>query len=62
LVGKTSAQIPCVRYAQDLADKLSRDCRQIVASGWHRQVFAARVKFTDVIEVLGASAAPQPAA
>jgi hypothetical protein len=41
---------------------LSRDCRQIVASGWHRQVFAARVKFTDGIEVLGASAAPQPAA
>jgi hypothetical protein len=27
-----SAQIICVSYAQDLADKLSRDCRHIVAS------------------------------
>ena len=26
-----SAQLLCVSYAQDLADKLSRDCRQIVA-------------------------------
>jgi len=30
-----SAQIHCVSYAQDLADKLSRDCRQIVASNWY---------------------------
>jgi hypothetical protein len=31
-----SAQILCVSYAQDLADKLSRDCRHIVASDWYR--------------------------
>ena len=31
-----SAQILCVSYAQDLADKLSRDCRRIVASDWYR--------------------------
>jgi hypothetical protein len=31
-----SAQLLCVSYAQDLADKLSHDCRQIVASGWYR--------------------------
>jgi hypothetical protein len=36
-----SAQILCVSYAQDLADKLSRDCRHIVASAWYRQVFPA---------------------
>ena len=34
-----SAQILCVSYAQDLADKLSRDCRHIVGSGWYRQIF-----------------------
>jgi hypothetical protein len=28
------AQILCVSYAQDLADKLARDCRRIVASDW----------------------------
>jgi hypothetical protein len=38
-----SAQILCVSYAQDLADKLSRDCRQILASGWYRQVFPTRL-------------------
>jgi len=36
-----SAQILCISYAQDLADKLSRDCRHIVASGWYRQIFPA---------------------
>src|SRR5258708_35198267 len=38
-----SAQILCVSYAQDLADKLSRDCRHIVASGWYRQGFPTRL-------------------
>ena len=36
-------QILCVSYAQDLADKLSRDCRHILASDWYRQVFATRL-------------------
>jgi predicted phage terminase large subunit-like protein len=36
-------QILCVSYAQDLADKLSRDCRRILASDWYRQVFATRL-------------------
>jgi predicted phage terminase large subunit-like protein len=38
-----SAEILCVSYAQDLADKLSRDCRQLVASSWYRQLFATRL-------------------
>src|SRR6516164_3941130 len=38
-----SAQILCASYAQDLADKLSRDCRQIVASASYRQLFATRL-------------------
>jgi hypothetical protein len=38
-----SAQIVCVSYAQDLADKLSRDCRRIVASDWHQQLFPTRL-------------------
>ena len=29
-----SAQILCVSYAQDLADKLARDCRSIMMSPW----------------------------
>ena len=37
-----SAQILCVSYAQDLADKLARDCRSIMTSGWYRQIFPAR--------------------
>jgi predicted phage terminase large subunit-like protein len=38
-----SAQILCVSYAQDLADKLARDCRSIMMSPWYRQVFPARL-------------------
>src|SRR6516162_3065539 len=34
-----SAQLLCACYAQDLADKLSRDCRRIVASDWYRKLF-----------------------
>jgi hypothetical protein len=37
------AQILCVSYAQELADKLLRDCRRIVASDWYRQLFATRL-------------------
>jgi predicted phage terminase large subunit-like protein len=36
-------QILCVSYAQDLADKLSRDCRRIVASDWYQGVFPTRL-------------------
>src|SRR5262249_39116895 len=38
-----SAQILCVSYAQDLADKLARDCRSIMISPWYRQIFPARL-------------------
>src|SRR5260370_17995259 len=38
-----SAQILCVSYAQDLADKLSRDCRHVVASDWYRRLFPTRL-------------------
>jgi hypothetical protein len=40
---RPSAQILCVSYAQDLADKLSRDCRRIVASDWYQRVFPTRL-------------------
>jgi hypothetical protein len=33
-----SAQILCVSYAQDLADKLARDCRSIIMSPWYRWI------------------------
>jgi hypothetical protein len=36
-----SAQLLCASYAQDLADKLSRDCRRIVASDWYQKLFPA---------------------
>src|SRR5438128_7677871 len=38
-----SAQFLCVSYAQDLADKLARDCRDIMMSPWYRQLFRARL-------------------
>ena len=34
-----AAQILCASYAQELADKLSRDCRRILASDWYQQLF-----------------------
>src|SRR5262249_17616473 len=38
-----SAQILCVSYAQDLADKLARDCRTIMTSGWYQRIFPSRL-------------------
>src|SRR5256885_7801098 len=38
-----SAQILCVSYAQDLADKLARDCRSIMMSQWYRRIFSTRL-------------------
>ena len=38
-----SAQILCVSYAQDLADKLARDCRSIMMSPWYRHIFRTRL-------------------
>jgi len=38
-----SLQILCASYAQELADKLSRDCRHIMASPWYRRVFPTRL-------------------
>jgi hypothetical protein len=33
----------CASYAQELADKLSRDCRRIIASDWFRRIFPTRL-------------------
>jgi predicted phage terminase large subunit-like protein len=38
-----SAQIICASYAQDLADKLSRDCRRIVSSDGYQRLFPTRL-------------------
>src|SRR5689334_6436632 len=38
-----SAQILCVSYAQDLSDKLARDCRSIMLSPWYRQIFSTHL-------------------
>src|SRR5438477_2837078 len=38
-----STQILCVSYAQDLADKLARDCRSIMTSPWYRHIFPTRL-------------------
>jgi predicted phage terminase large subunit-like protein len=34
-----SAQIMCVSYAQDLSEKLARDCRAIMMSPWYQELF-----------------------
>jgi hypothetical protein len=38
-----SAQIVFASYAQDLADKLSRDCRRIVSADWYQRLFPTRL-------------------
>src|SRR5947208_6782744 len=38
-----STEILCVSYAKDLADKLSRDCRRILASDWYQRLFPTRL-------------------
>ncbi len=41
-----AAQVLCVSYAQDLSDKLARDCRAVMASGWYQQLFPARLSLS----------------
>jgi predicted phage terminase large subunit-like protein len=38
-----TAQILSVSYAQDLSDKLARDCRTLMGTGWYRRLFATRL-------------------
>jgi len=38
-----SAQIICASYAQDLAEKLARDCRTVMTSPFYRALFATRL-------------------
>ena len=38
-----SAQIICISYAQDLADKLSRDCRTVMMAPWYQRLFPTRL-------------------
>ena len=38
-----STQILCASYAQDLADKLARDCRRIMMCDWYQRAFPARL-------------------
>ncbi len=38
-----TAQIIAVSYAQDLSDKLARDCRTIMQSSWYQSLFATRL-------------------
>jgi len=38
-----SAQILCVSYAEELANKLARDCRGIMMSPWYRRLFPTRL-------------------
>ena len=38
-----AAQRICASYAQELADKLSRDCRRVTASDWYRRDYPTRL-------------------
>ena len=40
---KPGAQILRVSYAQDLADKLARDCRRIMLCDWYQRAFPTRL-------------------
>jgi hypothetical protein len=39
---RPGTQILCVSYAQDLADKLARDCRRIITTDWYQRAFPTR--------------------
>jgi predicted phage terminase large subunit-like protein len=38
-----SGRIMCVSYGQDLADKFARECRNVMASFWYKQIFPTRL-------------------
>jgi len=38
-----AGHVICASYGQDLADKLARDCRNIMMSTWYKQLFPARL-------------------
>jgi predicted phage terminase large subunit-like protein len=38
-----AGHVICASYGQDLADKLARDCRNIMMSAWYKQLFPARL-------------------
>ena len=40
---RPGTQMLCVSYAQDLADKLARDCRRIMMCDWYQRAFPARL-------------------
>jgi len=45
-----SVQILCVSYAQDLADKLARDCRGTVLSPWYRRISRTRLAHRQAVQ------------
>src|SRR5690349_22177135 len=38
-----SLKFICASYAQDLAEKLARDCRAVLGSAWYREVFPGTI-------------------
>jgi hypothetical protein len=40
---KPSAQIICASYGQDLANKLALDCRSLMNTEWHQNLFPTRL-------------------
>src|SRR5215469_12526030 len=47
-----SVQMLCISYAQDLADKLARDCRSVMLSPWYRQRFGTALMQQAVQELI----------
>ena len=45
-----SVQILCVSYAQDLADKLARDCRSIMMSPWYGKIFPTHLAARQAVQ------------
>lgn len=38
-----AGQVLCVSYAQDLAEKMARDCRSVMSSPWYQRLFPTRL-------------------
>ena len=42
-----AGHVICASYGQDLADKLARDCRTLMASDWYQKLFPTRLAGPD---------------
>src|SRR5947209_18796270 len=50
----------CASYGQELADKMARDCRRIMASRWYQSLFATRLADRHAVHDFATTAQGEP--